>query len=146
LWESLKKGQKQRLYGWFQEGADLEEQVATRIARQNILERTSSPQLWSILAEGVLHRAIGSPKVMRSQLYHLAEISEHPRTSIQFIRMMAVTAWRKSSYSGDNGGTCIEVGTAGPSVAVRDSQDQTGPQLAFSAGTWHAFTARLKAA
>ena len=54
--------------------------------------------------------------------------------------------WRTSSFSGSNGGACIEVGTAGPSVAVRDSQDQTGPQLAFSAGTWNAFTATLKAA
>ncbi len=61
---------------------------------------------------------------------------------------MGVTgsAWRTSSYSGSNGGTCIEVGTAGPSVAVRDSQDQTGPQLAFSAATWNIFTAKLKAA
>jgi len=24
------------------------------------------------------------------------------------------TAWRTSSYSGDNGGTCVEVGTFGP--------------------------------
>ena len=35
--------------------ADLAEQVAARIARQNILERTGGPQLWSILDEG-LHR------------------------------------------------------------------------------------------
>ena len=53
--------------------------------------------------------------------------------------------WRKSSYSGSNGGACIEVGTTGPSVAVRDSQDQNGPQLAFPADTWNAFTNQLKA-
>lgn len=53
--------------------------------------------------------------------------------------------WRKSSYSGDNGGTCIEVGTAGPAVAVRDSNDQTGPQLAFPTATWKTFIERLKA-
>jgi hypothetical protein len=53
-------------------------------------------------------------------------------------------AWRKSSYSGDNGGACVEVGTFGPSVAVRDSKDQDGPQLAFAADTWKAFTKRLK--
>jgi Domain of unknown function (DUF397) len=55
-------------------------------------------------------------------------------------------AWRKSSYSGDNGGTCVEVGTTGPAVAVRDSQDQGGPQLAFSADSWKAFTDQLKPA
>ena len=53
-------------------------------------------------------------------------------------------AWRTSSYSGDNGGTCIEVGTIGPSVAVRDSNHPDGPQLAFAADIWKAFTKRLK--
>jgi uncharacterized protein DUF397 len=55
------------------------------------------------------------------------------------------SAWRKSSYSGSNGGACVEVGTTGPAVAVRDSQDQDGPQLAFAAYAWQAFTERLKA-
>jgi hypothetical protein len=54
-------------------------------------------------------------------------------------------AWRKSSYSGDNGGACIEVGTAGPAVAVRDSTHRDGPKLAFTAHAWLAFTSRLKA-
>ena len=48
---------------------DLDEQVAARLARQAILDRTSAPQLWCILDEGVLHRAIGGSKVMQSQLY-----------------------------------------------------------------------------
>jgi hypothetical protein len=60
------------------------------------------------------------------------------------MEMTAVT-WRKSSYSGSNGGTCVEVGTAGPAVAVRDSKHPDAPQLAFTAGTWQAFTAQLKA-
>jgi hypothetical protein len=34
----------------------------------------------------VLHRAIGGTKAMRSQLYRLAEVAEHPRTTIQVIR------------------------------------------------------------
>jgi Domain of unknown function (DUF5753) len=44
------------------------------------------PNLWCILGQGVLHRAIGGNKVMRSQLYHLAEVAEHPKTTIQVIR------------------------------------------------------------
>ena len=40
-------------------------------------------------------------------------------------------AWRTSSYSGSNGGACVEVGTFGPAVAVRDSNHPDGPQLAF---------------
>ena len=53
--------------------------------------------------------------------------------------------WRKSSYSGDNGGACVEVGTAGRVVAVRDSKDPEGPRLAFAAGTWQAFAEDVKA-
>jgi len=53
-------------------------------------------------------------------------------------------AWRKSSYSGDNGGACVEVGAVGPAVAVRDSTHQDGPQLVFAAGAWQAFAIQLK--
>jgi hypothetical protein len=49
------------------------------------LDRTGAPQLWCILDEYVLHRAIGGAKVMRSQLYRLAEVADHPRTTIQVI-------------------------------------------------------------
>jgi Domain of unknown function (DUF397) len=54
-------------------------------------------------------------------------------------------AWRTSSYSGDNGGACVEVGMAGMAVAVRDSNHPHGPQLAFPADAWKAFTSQLKA-
>jgi hypothetical protein len=54
-------------------------------------------------------------------------------------------AWRTSSYSGSNGGACIEVGTTGPAIAVRDSKHPDGPQLAFTAGSWKTFTDLLKA-
>lgn len=52
--------------------------------------------------------------------------------------------WRKSSYSGSNGGACVEVGITGPSVAVRDSTHRDGPQLSFPADTWKVFTDHLK--
>jgi hypothetical protein len=54
-------------------------------------------------------------------------------------------AWRTSSYSGSNGGACVEVGTADLAVAVRDSKHPDGPQLAFAADTWTTFTEQLKA-
>jgi Domain of unknown function (DUF397) len=31
-------------------------------------------------------------------------------------------AWGTSSYSGDNSGTCVEVGTTGPAVAAFTNQ------------------------
>ncbi len=54
-------------------------------------------------------------------------------------------AWRTSSYSGDNGGACVEVGTTGPAVEIRDSKHPNGPLLTFPVGTWQAFTNQLKA-
>ena len=52
--------------------------------------------------------------------------------------------WRKSSYSGGNGGACVEVGQLGGTVLVRDSKTDTSPELPFSAGAWQDFLATLK--
>ncbi len=48
--------------------------------------------------------------------------------------------WRKSSYSNGNGGNCVEVAqNMAGIVAVRDSKDQSGPALIFTAAEWRAF-------
>ena len=52
--------------------------------------------------------------------------------------------WRKSSFSGGNGGACVEVGLLGSTVLVRDSKTDTSPELPFSAGAWQDFLAALK--
>jgi hypothetical protein len=54
-------------------------------------------------------------------------------------------AWRTSSYSGNSGGQCVEVGVAAPLIAVRDSKDPDGARLAFGREAWQAFAAKLKA-
>ena len=51
--------------------------------------------------------------------------------------------WRKSSYSGSNGGECVEVATT-EAVLVRDTADRNGPMLTFTAGAWRAFTAAIR--
>jgi hypothetical protein len=51
--------------------------------------------------------------------------------------------WRKSSYSADNGGACVEVAAA-DAVLVRDTTDRTGPALTFTADAWQAFTGTVK--
>ncbi|MGW3314382.1 DUF397 domain-containing protein [Streptomyces fungicidicus] len=48
--------------------------------------------------------------------------------------------WLKSSYSGPDGGNCIEVAADTTVVRVRDSKDAHGPRLAFSSASWAAFT------
>jgi hypothetical protein len=53
--------------------------------------------------------------------------------------------WRKSSYSGGNGGQCVEVATNLPGiVAVRDSKHPDGPKLIFTPGEWTAFVSRVR--
>jgi Domain of unknown function (DUF397) len=54
--------------------------------------------------------------------------------------------WRKSSYSGGNGGGCVEVARNLPGVvAVRDSKDRQGPALAFTPAQWLAFLDSVRA-
>jgi hypothetical protein len=53
--------------------------------------------------------------------------------------------WRTSSYSGNNGGQCVEVAAAAPLIAVRDSKDPDGVRLAFGREAWEAFTTQVRA-
>ena len=52
--------------------------------------------------------------------------------------------WRKSSYSGANGGDCVEVADDARVVLVRDTTDRDGGTLAFTAETWQAFLGTLR--
>ena len=53
--------------------------------------------------------------------------------------------WRKSSYSGSNGGNCIEAAAIANVIAVRDSKDPHGPVLTFDPLNWNRFTDQIKA-
>ncbi|MEU7700601.1 DUF397 domain-containing protein [Streptomyces sp. NPDC039028] len=50
-------------------------------------------------------------------------------------------AWFKSSYSGGDGGDCIEVATRAGAVHVRDSKDVSRPALHVSRDAWAGFVA-----
>lgn len=53
-------------------------------------------------------------------------------------------AWRKSSYSGNTGGDCVEVADGcAASVPVRDSKDPSGPVLVIGTDAWRGFVAGL---
>ena len=52
-------------------------------------------------------------------------------------------AWRKSSYSGSNGGDCVEVADGTAVVLVRDTKDPS-VMLTFSAAAWQRFAAALR--
>ncbi|MFE6686477.1 DUF397 domain-containing protein [Streptomyces sp. NPDC057743] len=51
-------------------------------------------------------------------------------------------AWRKSSYSSDEGGQCVEVAACPHAIHVRDSKNapEDGPTFAVSPAAWAAFT------
>jgi hypothetical protein len=52
--------------------------------------------------------------------------------------------WRKSSYSGNGGGECVEAGQTSGAVLVRDTTDRDGGTLSFAPGTWDAFVTSLR--
>jgi uncharacterized protein DUF397 len=53
--------------------------------------------------------------------------------------------WRKSTRSGGNGGSCVEVARNLPAiVGVRDSKDPAGPALTVVPAAWLAFTTTVK--
>ncbi|MEW2168408.1 DUF397 domain-containing protein [Streptomyces sp. NPDC007027] len=53
--------------------------------------------------------------------------------------------WRKSSYSNQDGGQCLEVADGfAPVVPVRDSKNPHGPVLAVAADGWSSFVSALR--
>ncbi|MFJ9676719.1 DUF397 domain-containing protein [Streptomyces sp. NPDC101194] len=57
----------------------------------------------------------------------------------------ALSGWRKSSHSGNEGGSCVEVLDGHPTgVPVRDSKTPHGPALVFPTVGWSAFVAAVK--
>ncbi|MEU8452875.1 DUF397 domain-containing protein [Streptomyces griseoaurantiacus] len=55
-----------------------------------------------------------------------------------------LNGWRKSTYSNDQGGSCLEVLDGHPAgVPVRDSKCADGPTLLFSPRSWSTFVAAL---
>ncbi|MEU9760465.1 DUF397 domain-containing protein [Streptomyces sp. NPDC001834] len=48
-------------------------------------------------------------------------------------------AWRKSRYSTGDGGECVEVAAAATHVHIRDSKQLSGPMLTVGPGAWAGF-------
>jgi len=65
----------------------VQERVAGRLTRQEILTRDEPPQprVWALLDEAVLRRRIGDREIMHDQLIRLLELSDMPNVTIQVI-------------------------------------------------------------
>jgi hypothetical protein len=52
--------------------------------------------------------------------------------------------WRKSSYSGSNGGNCVETASGNGVIMVRDTTNRDGGTLVITSEAWQAFVTELK--
>jgi hypothetical protein len=64
---------------------EIERLVTLRIQRQEALMRADPLDLWLILDESVVRRAIGGPELMHNQLVHLADASMWPNVTLQVL-------------------------------------------------------------
>jgi hypothetical protein len=64
---------------------ELDDLVTARMGRQSIFERPKPPALWVILDEAVLHRCVGSAKIMYDQLAHVVRMSDRVNVTVQVV-------------------------------------------------------------
>ena len=63
----------------------VERLVDLRMKRQDVLDRDPPLDVWLILDEAVIRRAIGGPEVMSGQLARLTEASKMPNVTVQVL-------------------------------------------------------------
>ncbi|WP_330296188.1 DUF397 domain-containing protein [Streptomyces sp. NBC_00503] len=56
---------------------------------------------------------------------------------------LGAIVWRKASYSGDTGGECVEVATQPCRIAVRDSKNPDGPAFTVTPDAFAVFVRGL---
>jgi transcriptional regulator with XRE-family HTH domain len=72
------------------EPGEAERRVVARVARQKaVLGRDNPPEVHAVLDEAALHRAVGGPDVMASQLAALAKASAQPGVTLQVLPLSA---------------------------------------------------------
>jgi transcriptional regulator with XRE-family HTH domain len=97
---------------------ELDQLVSGRTGRQSIFERPQPPALWAIVDEGVLHRCVGSAKIMHDQLMHLADMSGRSKITIQ------VVPGEVGAHVGLLGAFAIASAGGAPSTVYMESPDQ----------------------
>nr|WP_091657812.1 helix-turn-helix transcriptional regulator [Micromonospora auratinigra] len=65
--------------------AEVDRRVKLRMERQQVLRRSTPPQLWAVLDEAALRRPIGGPAVMRQQLDALIEATTAAHVRLQIV-------------------------------------------------------------
>jgi len=116
---------------------DLEQIIAGRIARQEILEREHPPLLVAVLDYTVLERPVGGPETMREQLLHLADLADRPSVHLHVVPKDV------GGYLGFGGPFVIATTPDGKDIAYLDNQSKGvvvdgTEELRF---LWHAWEA-----
>jgi len=94
----------------------VEQIVAGRIERQEVLERTPPPLIVAVIDYTVLERPIGGPATTRTQLLHLLDLVERPNIHIH------VVPQNVGGYTGLSGPFVIASPFDGRDVAYLDNQ------------------------
>ncbi len=95
--------------------AEIEQQVQTRMDRQQLLEGDDPPMLIAVLDEGALRRPVVGPKVMHDQLARLLELAERSKIVLQVVPVDA------GPHPGTAGPMVIASFNGGPDVAYLDT-------------------------
>ena len=65
---------------------EVERRVDARMRRQALLERTDSPQVWTVIDEAALRKAVGGRSVQAAQIRHLLTVTEEEHLTLQVMR------------------------------------------------------------
>jgi transcriptional regulator with XRE-family HTH domain len=76
---------------------EIDRRVSLRMKRQDLLEGTGAPRVWSVMDEAALRRPVGGHQVMRAQLSRLLEVAELPHVTVQ------VVPFRRGGHAGAGG-------------------------------------------
>ncbi|MEU9132206.1 helix-turn-helix transcriptional regulator [Kitasatospora sp. NPDC048540] len=80
---------------------EVDRRVSLRMRRQSLLTENQGPKLWAVIDEAALRRPVGGPKVMRAQVQHLIDMSEHNNVVVQ------VMPFRFGAHAGESGAFSI---------------------------------------
>jgi hypothetical protein len=69
---------------------EIDQRVALRVTRQQILTRSDPVRLWVVIDEAVLRRPIGGRDAMCEQIEHLLKVSQQPNITLQVMPFSSV--------------------------------------------------------
>jgi len=98
---------------------EIDEQVAARLKRQDVLVRDRPPTLWVIIDESALRRPVGGRAVMLGQVTRLIEAAQRPSIVVEVIP--ASVGAHEGLYGG---GFAIAEFKSEPSVAYQETAIQ----------------------